>query len=181
MKATKLRLIQELENIYLGLKVKSARAVLIKIHPLKEGEHMSYMYERVSYLKGLAEGMEISESTKEGKLLLNIISILEEFAEEMEEVYEELDEVNETLMELDDYIEAVDEDLADLEEDIYELEDDYEEIECPDCGEMIFVDGQLIDKSEEVVCPNCGLIIEFSDECECCGDEDCSCCSDDEK
>lgn len=98
---------------------------------------MSYMYERVSYLKGLAEGMEMSDSTKEGKLLLNIINILEEFAEEMEEVYEELDEISESVMELDDYIEAVDEDLAELEEDIYELEDfqdDFEEIECPDCG-----------------------------------------------
>ncbi len=156
---------------------KPAQAVLIKLNPLKEGKHMSYMYERVSYLKGLAEGMEMSDSTKEGKLLLNIINILEEFAEEMEEVYEELDEISESVMELDEYIEAVDEDLAELEDDIYELEDDFEEIECPDCGETIFVDGQLIDKGEEVECPSCGLIIEFSDECECCGEDDCDCCN----
>jgi hypothetical protein len=31
-----------------------------------------------------------------------------------------------------------------------------------------------------VECPSCGVIIEFSDDCECCGDEDCKCCEDEE-
>lgn len=135
---------------------------------------MSYMYERVAFLKGLAEGMEIDPSTKEGKLLLQIIDVLEEFAGEVEEVYEELDEINEAIFELDEYVEAIDEDLSDLEDDVFDLEDDYEEVECPDCGESIFVESSIIDKSEEVECPHCGLIIEFTDECEC-GEEDCNC------
>ena len=135
---------------------------------------MSYMYERVAFLKGLAEGMEIDQSTKEGKLLLQIIDVLEEFAGEVEEVYEELDDLNEAILELDEYVEAIDEDLSDLEDEVFDLDEDYEEVECPDCGETILVESQIIDKGEEVECPNCGLIIEFTDECEC-GEEGCNC------
>lgn len=138
---------------------------------------MSYMYERVAFLRGLAEGMEIDGSSKEGKLLLQIIDVLEEFAGDVETVYEELDDLNEAVLELDEYVEAIDEDLSELEDDISDLEEDYEEVECPDCGEIIFVEGQIIDKCEEVECPKCGLIIEFSDECDCADDETCECCA----
>lgn len=146
---------------------------------------MSYMHEKVAYLQGLAEGMEISNDSKEGKLLLQIIDVLEAFADEMDSVYDELDDLNDAVLELDDYIETIDEDLANLEDDIYELDeddddfddedDDFEEVDCPECGESFFVDGKLIDKGEDVECPNCGVIIEFTDECECCGEEDCDC------
>jgi len=141
---------------------------------------MSYMYERVAFLKGLAEGMEIDSSTKEGKLLLQIISVLEEFAGEVEEVYEELDDLSEAVLELDEYVEAIDEDLSELEDDVFDLEDDYEEVECPDCGETIYVDGQIIDKGDEIECPSCGLIIEFSDECECEDGKVCEFCESEE-
>ncbi|GAB6108861.1 CD1247 N-terminal domain-containing protein [Fusibacter bizertensis] len=146
---------------------------------------MSYMHEKVAYLQGLAEGMEISSDSKEGKLLLQIIEVLEDFADEVDSVYDELDDLNDAVVELDDYLETIDEDLATLEDDVYELDDDdfeddededFEEVECPDCGESFFVDGNLIDKGEDVECPNCGVIIEFTDECDCCGEEGCDCC-----
>ena len=44
---------------------------------------MDYLYQRVSYLKGLAEGLGIDEESKEGKLLLHIIDALEDFADVM--------------------------------------------------------------------------------------------------
>ena len=31
---------------------------------------MKYLYEEVAYLKGLAEGLEISKETKEGKIYI---------------------------------------------------------------------------------------------------------------
>lgn len=149
-------------------------------YPLKGGIQMSYMHEKVAYLKGLAEGMKISEETNEGKLLLQIIEVLEDFADEVDDVYDELDDLNDAVLELDDYVEAIDEDLADLEDDIYEdddfEDDDFEEVECPECGESFFVDGNLIDKGEDVECPSCGVIIEFTEDCECCGEEGCDCC-----
>ena len=38
--------------------------------------------EKVAYLKGLFEGMEIDESTKEGKLLKAVVDVLGELAED---------------------------------------------------------------------------------------------------
>jgi len=56
---------------------------------------MSYIKERVSYLKGLAEGMKIDDSTNEGKLLKAMIEVLDDIAlavEDIEEVQEQLEE-----------------------------------------------------------------------------------------
>lgn len=133
---------------------------------------MSYLYERVAYLKGLAEGMELDSNTKEGKLFSSIIDVLEDFADEIEELNVEFDE-------LDEYVEAIDEDLMDLEEDIYEEEDfdddfddleEFEEIECPACGEEIFVDEDFMCDSEncevKIECPNCEQTIFLTEDCE---------------
>lgn len=52
---------------------KSLYILIIKMYGLliyikrKRGVHMKYLYEEVAYLKGLAEGLEISKETKEGK------------------------------------------------------------------------------------------------------------------
>jgi len=83
---------------------------------------MDYLYQKVAYLKGLAEGMEIEEESKEGKLLIHIIDALEEFAHvitDMIENYEDLEE----------YVEYIDEDLSDVEDEIYgydEFDDEYD-------------------------------------------------------
>ena len=42
---------------------------------------MEFLNERVAYLKGLAEGMKIDENNNEGKLLKNIIEVLEDISE----------------------------------------------------------------------------------------------------
>ena len=76
---------------------------------------MNYLAEKVAYLKGLAEGLGIEESSKEGKLLLHIVDALEEFADV-------LDETIGNQMELEEYVNFMDEDLADLEEDIYGID-----------------------------------------------------------
>ena len=47
--------------------------------------HMKYLYEEVAYLKGLAEGLEISKETKEGKIIHKIIDVLENFADSIVE------------------------------------------------------------------------------------------------
>ncbi|WP_396133363.1 CD1247 N-terminal domain-containing protein, partial [Faecalibacillus intestinalis] len=50
---------------------------------------MKYLYEEVAYLKGLAEGLEISEETKEGKIINKIVDVLESFADAIVELEEE--------------------------------------------------------------------------------------------
>ncbi|MDX9917882.1 MAG: hypothetical protein RBT15_07685 [Gudongella sp.] len=80
---------------------------------------MEYLFQKVAYLKGLADGLGIDESTKEGKLLLAMVETFEEFAEVMEEVVE--DQVD-----LEEYVNFIDEDLADVEDDIYGDEEDFD-------------------------------------------------------
>ena len=80
---------------------------------------MEYLMQKVSYLKGLADGLGVEDTTKEGKLLLHIVDTLEEFADV-------LDETIENQMELEEYVDFIDEDLADLEDDIYGTEDDFD-------------------------------------------------------
>ena len=75
---------------------------------------------QVSYLKGLAEGLALDEESKEGKLLLRIVDLLDEMAHEIEQLKTEYEELFE-------YTEALDEDLAELEDDFYEDYDDHED------------------------------------------------------
>lgn len=146
---------------------------------------MKYLYEEVAYLKGLAEGLEISEETKEGKIINKIVDVLESFADAIVELEEEQ-------IELIDYVESIDEDLSDIEDDIYEEdegdEDDdeeynYIEMECPNCNDFVEIDEELLYNEDiDIVCPNCqAVILSSEDECECSDECICDCDCHDEK
>ncbi len=147
---------------------------------------MKYLYEEVAYLKGLAEGLEISEETKEGKIINKIVDVLESFADAIVELEEEQ-------IELIDYVESIDEDLSDIEDDIYEeeAEDDedddeeynYIEMECPNCNDFVEIDEELLYNEDiDIVCPNCqAVILSSEDECECSDECICDCDCHDEK
>ena len=125
--------------------------------------------EKVAYLKGLAEGMELDTDKKEGKLLSAIIDVLEDIALELEDIEDEQAELSEGL-------DAVSDDLEDVEDVVFEDwdeddEDEYEEDEldededcyattCPTCEETIYFDESILDEGE-VICPNCGEKLEF--------------------
>ena len=124
--------------------------------------------EKVAYLKGLAEGMELDTGKKEGKLLAAIIDLLEDIALEIEDIEDEQ-------AELADGLDAVSDDLEDVEdlvfEDWDEDDDEYEEDEldededcyattCPTCEETIYFDESVLEDGE-VICPNCGEKLEF--------------------
>lgn len=148
---------------------------------------MKYLYEEVAYLKGLAEGLEISEETKEGKIINKIVDVLESFADAIVELEEEQ-------IELIDYVESIDEDLSDIEDDIYEEEEDdddedddeeynYIEMECPNCNDFVEIDEDLLYNEDiDIVCPNCqAVILSSEDECECSDECICDCDCHDEK
>jgi DNA-directed RNA polymerase subunit RPC12/RpoP len=120
--------------------------------------------EKVAYLKGLAEGLSLDESTKEGKLLLAILDVLDDMAEEFSDIEEEI-------VDLEDGLDAVSDDLNDVEEFLYETSDDEEDDEeeddeeyfvttCPECEEEVIFDESVLEDGE-VVCPNCGTRLEF--------------------
>ncbi len=132
--------------------------------------------EKIAYIKGLAEGLNLDETKPEGKILTAIIDLLGDITAEICDIEESCEEIIEQ-------IDAVDEDLADLEEFVYEEDEDEEEfdcshddevyeIECPACNDIIYLDEEMLEE-EGMVCPNCGTELEFDFEgCDC---EGCDC------
>ena len=140
---------------------------------------MNNITERVAYLKGLMNGLDIDPATKEGKLFTAILDVLDEMALSIVDVEESYDELQEV-------VDAIDEDLGELEQDFYDedecvcCDDEEYEIVCPNCGDSIYVDYDMLQEGE-MECPNCGEHLEFDldameDECGCedgqCGCED---------
>ncbi len=145
--------------------------------------------EKVAYIRGLAEGLELDASQKEVKVLNAIIDLLEEMAEtvsnvesDLEDVSAQLDEVDEDLGSLEEEVYGCgcdcgceDEDDDDDDEDGEEFGDDecYYEITCPNCNETICLSEDVICDGR-MDCPNCGVPLEFDiDDCE--EDDSCGC------
>ncbi len=153
---------------------------------------MNYLKEKVSYLKGLADGMQINDTTNEGKLLKAIIDVLDDVAlavEDIEEIQEELieqvDEMDEDLAEVESllYDEEDEEDECDCDcEECDEDDEDEEdegiiaEFDCPHCGKSVNLADAFM-KKDSVLCPHCDKEIEIEWSCDC---EDCEECEDDE-
>ena len=81
--------------------------------------------EKVAYLKGLAEGLNLDTESKEGKLIAAIIDVLDDMAEKFAEIDDELCDV-------EDGLDAVSDDLSDVEETLYFALDDDDEDEDED-------------------------------------------------
>ena len=112
--------------------------------------------EKVAYLKGLAEGLNLdTEKSKEGKLISVMIGILEELAMSVEDLEENALNLGEEIDVLSDDLADVEEVVFDEDEDEEDYDDDWFEVECPTCGADILVDDDaLVDG--EVECPSCG-------------------------
>lgn len=143
--------------------------------------------EKVAYIKGLAEGLDLDESTKEGKILAAVIDALSDIVEEICDIEDGCDSMSEQ-------IDAVDEDLSSLEEVVYGDDecdcgcgcgcdddcccddDEVYEVECPECHDVVYVDEEMLEDGE-IICPNCGTELTFEFDCDCdCGCEDCHDC-----
>lgn len=133
--------------------------------------------EKVAYLKGLAEGLNIdTEKSKEGKLLNVIIGILEEVGMSIEDLEDNMEALGEEL-------DAVSDDLSDVEEVVFEedddedddcdcgcCDDDFFEVECPNCGEELCIDEDVLEAGS-IECPSCKQKFAIDTDC---GD-DCGC------
>lgn len=137
--------------------------------------------EKVAYLKGLADGLNIdTEKSKEGKLISVIIDVLEEMGMSIEDLEDNATALGEEL-------DAVSDDLADVEELIFGDDDDddddddccccgdddedFFEVECPSCQAALHIDEDVLEAGV-IECPNCHSQFAISDEC----DEDgCDC------
>ena len=132
---------------------------------------MSEISKKVAYIKGMAEGMELTADTAKDakdKLLLQMLDALDLIAEELDSIRDRQDEAER-------YIDELDSDLGELEEAVFEEDDedgdeddslDFIEYECPHCGASVYYDQSAFDLSEEHPCPSCGkeLFPETPDE-----------------
>ena len=140
--------------------------------------------EKISYIKGLAEGLNLDASKPEVKVINAIIELLDEMAfsvSSVEDLYDELSA----------QVDEIDQDLADVESDVYDdddcdccdcYDDDEEnpfyEVTCGSCGQKLNVSEDVLLEGE-IECPNCGELLEFDfsdlfDEDGCC-EHDCDC------
>lgn len=135
-------------------------------------------FEKVAYLKGLADGLGVDGDSKEGKLMLAMIDVLETIASD-------LDNMEATTADLADSIDDIGDDMAYLEdlclgeyEDDDFIDDDYEcdgncsccegdcgeeyeyEVTCPKCGNVVSVYESDLEFGS-ILCPDCNSELEF--------------------
>ena len=133
--------------------------------------------EKVAYLKGLAEGLNLDESKPETKVIKAMMDVLDDLALSVSDLEDGVDLISEQL-------DAVDEDLSNVEDVVYGDDDcdccdddcdccddeDLYEIECPACHDTVYLDEDMLEE-DGITCPNCGTELEFDfDGC------DCGCC-----
>ena len=103
---------------------------------------MSHLNEKVSYLRGLMEGMKLDTTTNEGMLLSKIVDVLDSMACDIADLADAHEELNE-------YVDSIDQDLAELEEVFEdELEDEYDDEEDEDEEDDEYEDDEEDDDFE---------------------------------
>ena len=140
--------------------------------------------EKLSYIRGLMEGMKFDVTTDTGKLFAALLDAVTELADDVDDLGEEVDV-------LEEYVEEIDEDLGDVEEVLFMTDEDDEEDDddfdynddldgddddldfddeddeddeesfveavCPHCGDTIYYDVSL--EGRDILCPNCNQVI----------------------
>ena len=138
--------------------------------------------EKLSYIKGLVEGLELDRSKPEVKVLAELVDLLDDVTQNVSDLEDGYDD-------LADKIDEIDADLGYLEEDFYdeesecgcnETEDEvFYEVTCPKCNETVCVSEPIL-LDGRIDCPNCGESLEFDldglslkDKCDC--ETSCNC------
>ena len=138
--------------------------------------------EKVAYLKGLADGLGIKDSTNEGKLMLAVIDVLESMADDLEAVDAHAKDLSDSISDINEDMEYLEDlcigDIDDDDEgyDEVDVEDDADvpctgccgscgdehedEVTCPKCGETITVFEEDLDFGS-IRCPKCDAELEF--------------------
>lgn len=126
--------------------------------------------EKMSYLQGMLDGLDIDTSTKEGKLLVQMTEVMHEmvmcvddsqtqvtslqsFAISLILIWEKWKRIFTTQMIV---IAAIEDDY----DDFGFVSDELYEVCCPNCGETVILDESMIEEGS-IDCPECGLNLEF--------------------
>ena len=150
--------------------------------------------EKMSYLQGLLDGLEIDRTTKEGKLLVQVIEVMREMSDTIDDLQSQVDELTELCDVLDEDLGEVEETLLDCcekdhhhhhghghccchDDDDEDDDFDYDDFDYDDENYEDF-DYDDDDELYEVCCPICDetivldetMLDEGSIECPCCGE-----------
>ena len=129
--------------------------------------------EKIAYMKGLLDGMELDGSTKEGKAILQMAEVMEEMGVYIDDLQSQVDELTELCDLLDKDLGEVETDLyCDDDEDI-EFDDDDDEDDDFALGEVLPADyddfsydddDEDFDEVQYVVnCPSCDETVNLSE------------------
>ena len=137
---------------------------------------MSQLTEKIAYLHGVADTIDVKDE--------NLKKLLKALMEALTEVGATLEQQDQSISDLEEDVEDLYDELDELEDDIYEDDDededfddeDFLEIKCPNCGEKIYFDFDMLDSEDGLICPNCNQPVPLDlSGCECgceCGCED---------
>ncbi|MEN6461960.1 MAG: CD1247 N-terminal domain-containing protein [Syntrophomonas sp.] len=123
---------------------------------------MKHISEKVSYLHGLSEGLNVADSSPQGKIITGMLNVLDEMANVISTMQDDFEEFKE-------YVESIDDDLSELEESVAcdeEMDDDdYVQLECSNCGENVYFETDILDDEDviEVICPHCNEVVFVND------------------
>lgn len=126
--------------------------------------------EKAAYLKGFADAAKLDDDKDITKVVKKIVEIIDDISLCITDLDDEVAAITEQL-------DAVDEDLGDLENFVFDdddcdccCDDDCDcccddddvmfELECPACGETIYLDDSIFDSDDDVTCPACGAVLE---------------------
>ena len=129
--------------------------------------------EKMSYLKGFIDALDIQKDTKEWKVIEQMTSVMDEMVVYIEDLQNQVDELSELCENLDEDLGEVeqelfstdgldDDDLEDYDDDLNEgFEEDNQlyETTCPTCGRTIILDESMLEEGG-VEC-SCGQSLEF--------------------
>lgn len=132
--------------------------------------------EKVAYLKGLADGLDVSKKSNEGRLLLEVLDVLEEMAASIDGLEFDMDVVGDELDSIDNELDAIfhndfpiyehihghdhHHDCHDYDDGYDDYDGDIYQVICPNCGDVVLSDEEMLDEGE-IVCPECGQHLEF--------------------
>lgn len=123
------------------------------------GIHVKKLSEKISFLQGLGEGMNVMDNGPQGKLIVEMLDVMSDMVDYVDELRSELEDFK-------IYVESIDNDLLDLEEDMYgEDDDDFIEVTCKSCGEDVYFEASCLDDEDviEIICPKCNEVVYVND------------------
>ena len=147
--------------------------------------------EKAAYIKGLMEGMNLDTSSGEGKLFAAMADLLEDMALTIQDLEDENATLNEYIEEIDEDLGALEEDFyecdddcdcCDCDDDDYcdccdddccdccDCDDDDDccdcceclELDCPACGNPVYIDEDDVEEIDELECPSCGKVLTLA-------------------